>query len=283
MSLYAANTAEAMRHSVMAKAMGFDSFKAVLEILYDSTEQDDNDDEDDDTDSEIGSSCNRSSNAEQRPQAKKTRIYHQRSLKTESNWWRKFLTPEKRQLYASEPNGCDSLCFRQMFRVSYAIFQDRLLFLAMSRWWPTWRPDKIDVYAKPVADLELKLLGALFTLGTAATHYVVSTNTNISGEVYRTFYNQRIENMASIKEEFVYMPRDMEEYTSVVGEYTEMGLPGCVGSVDCVHIGWDMCPTQLQNMYKGKEGFPSIAYEVICTSRKFIQSVSVGHPARFKE
>ena len=77
--------------------------------------------------------------------------------------------------------------------------------------------------------------------------------------------------MASIKEEFVYMPRDMEEYT-------EMGLPGCVGSVDCVHIGWDMCPTQLQNMYKGKEGYPSIAYEVICTSRKFIQSVSVGHP-----
>jgi hypothetical protein len=72
--------------------------------------------------------------------------------------------------------------------------------------------------------------------------------------------------------------RDMEEYTNVVGEYTEMGLPGCVGSVDCVHIGWDMCPTQQQNMYKGKEGYPSVAYEVICTSRKFIQSVSVGHP-----
>jgi hypothetical protein len=75
------------------------------------------------------------------------------------------------------------------------------------------------------------------------------------------------------------MPRNMEEYTNVVGEYyTEMGLPGCVGSVDCVHIGWDMCPTQQQNMYKGKEGYPSVAYEVICTSRKFIQSVSVGHP-----
>ena len=32
-----------------------------------------------------------------------------------------------------------------------------------------------------------------------------------------------------------------------------------------VHIGWDMCPTQQQNMYKGKEGYPSVAYEVICT------------------
>ena len=31
-------------------------------------------------------------------------------------------------------------------------------------------------------------------------------------------------------------------------------------------------------MYSGKEGYPSLAYEVICTTRKFIQSVSCGHP-----
>jgi hypothetical protein len=30
-------------------------------------------------------------------------------------------------------------------------------------------------------------------------------------------------------------------------------------------------------VYTGKEGFPSIAYEVICTSRKKFQSVTVGH------
>jgi hypothetical protein len=132
-----------------------------------------------------------------------------------------------------------------------------------------------------VADLELKLLGALFTLATAATHYVVRTNTHISGEVHRTFFNQWIEkwhlsrkHLSTCQEIWRNIPM------SLVGEYyTEMlGLPGCVGSVDCVHIGWDMCPTQQQNMYKGKEGYPSVAYEVICTSRKFIQSVSVGHP-----
>ena len=33
-----------------------------------------------------------------------------------------------------------------------------------------------------------------------------------------------------------------------------------------------------KNMFKGKEGFCSIAYEVVCNCRKFIQSVSVGHP-----
>ena len=45
-----------------------------------------------------------------------------------------------------------------------------------------------------------------------------------------------------------------------------------------MHIAWDQCPTQYLNMFKDKEGYPSIAYEVICTSQKFIQSVTVGHP-----
>jgi hypothetical protein len=31
-------------------------------------------------------------------------------------------------------------------------------------------------------------------------------------------------------------------------------------------------------MYSGKEGYPSVAHEVICTARKLIQSVLCGHP-----
>mgnify|MGYP006183354585 CR=1 FL=1 len=75
------------------------------------------------------------------------------------------------------------------------------------------------------------------------------------------------------------MPSDDEQYSFVVNEYSDMGLPGCVGSVDCVHIGWDQCPSQYFHIYTGKEDVPSIAYnEVICTSQKFIPAVSPGHP-----
>jgi hypothetical protein len=74
------------------------------------------------------------------------------------------------------------------------------------------------------------------------------------------------------------MPTTDEQFEFVVGEYSARGLTGCVGSVDCVHVGWDQCPYQYHSLYTGKEGFPSVAYEVICTSRKFIQSVSAGHP-----
>ena len=151
--------------------------------------------------------------------------------------------------------------------------------IARERWWRDWTPEKVDASGRLVSDLELKVLGVLFILGNGNTHYFVSTQTNMSEEVHRTFFHAWIDHMASIKGEFIYMPHDEESFAKVVGEYSARGLPGCVGSVDCVHIGWDKCPSaQYLNMFKGKEGFPSIAYEVICTSRKFIQSVSVGHP-----
>jgi hypothetical protein len=73
------------------------------------------------------------------------------------------------------------------------------------------------------------------------------------------------------------MPNDDERFQRVVSEYSAKGMSGRIGSVDCVHIAWDKCPKQYHNMYHGKEGFPSIAYEVICTAKKIIQSVTFGH------
>ena len=111
----------------------------------------------------------------------------------------------------------------------------------------------------------------------------MSTQTNISEEVHRKFFLTWSANMASIKDKFIFMPSDNKTFNKVVGEYTNRGLPGCVGSVDCVHIAWDKCPTQYHSIYAGKEGFPSISYEVICTLRKFIQSMTVGHPGSRKQ
>jgi hypothetical protein len=55
------------------------------------------------------------------------------------------------------------------------------------------------------------------------------------------------------------MPMYDKQFKRVVGEYSTRGLPGCVGNVDCVHVGWDKCPSMHRRMNSGKEGFPSIA------------------------
>ena len=107
-----------------------------------------------------------------------------------------------------------------MFRIPYSVFRDQLLDSAVEKWWLLWKADKVDRCGLSVGDLEFKLLGALFILRTAANHFVVSMNTNLSDETHRSF---------------IYMPRSYDEqYSFVVNEYRDIGLPGCVGSVDCV-------------------------------------------------
>ena len=132
---------------------------------------------------------------------------------------------------------------------------------------------------------QISLCRPLYTsaLGTATAHFVVSMNTNLNEETNHSFIINWTEKMASLQHDFIYMPCDDEQYSFVVNEYSDMGLTGCVGSVDCVHIGWDQCPSQYFQMYTGKEGFPSIAYEVICISQEFIQAVSPSHPGARKD
>ena len=89
-----------------------------------------------------------------------------------------------------------------------------------------------------MGDLQLKLLGVLFALGTSATQFNVSSHTNLSEEGHQRFFIDWTAKMSSLKAEYIYMPRDDTELRFVVGEYEALGLPGCIGSVDCVHIGW---------------------------------------------
>ena len=45
--------------------------------------------------------------------------------------------------------------------------------------------------------------------------------------------------------------------------YEEVGLPGAVGSVDVVHVRWANCPAGDFNRSKGKESYPSLAFQCI--------------------
>ena len=71
-------------------------------------------------------------------------------------------------------------------------------------------------------------------------------------------------------------PSNNQEVTDVTKIYERLGLPGCVGSADCVHIRWDMCPAQWHTLFKGKESYPSIAYEMTVSHNKKIMACTTG-------
>ena len=55
--------------------------------------------------------------------------------------------------------------------------------------------------------------------------------------------------------------------------YKEVGLPGTIGSIDVVHVRWRSCPAGDFNRSKGKEGFPSLAFECITDYDRCINGV----------
>lgn len=60
------------------------------------------------------------------------------------------------------------------------------------------------------------------------------------------------------------------EMKKMMETFASLGFPGCVGSVDCTHVRWDQCPALYRNLMKGKEGYPTVAFEVICDHQRKI-------------
>lgn len=58
---------------------------------------------------------------------------------------------------------------------------------------------------------------------------------------------------------YVYRPKD-QKLKKVMEVFSKMGLPGCIGSTDCVHLKWDRCPVNLSQVCSGKEGTSLFLY-----------------------
>ena len=58
--------------------------------------------------------------------------------------------------------------------------------------------------------------------------------------------------------------------------YEQLGLPGCLGSMDATHVFWNKCPTGLTHLCTGKEGRPTIAFNCIVDYLRYIHHVSTA-------
>jgi hypothetical protein len=63
--------------------------------------------------------------------------------------------------------------------------------------------------------------------------------------------------------EFIYLPKTTNDVEMTMARYEEVGLPGAIGSVDVVHVKWCNFPSGDFNRAKGKEGYPTLAFECI--------------------
>jgi len=121
---------------------------------------------------------------------------------------------------------------------------------------------------------ELLVLASLAYLGGTFTQFrQIPTLTNICATEHSEFFKKFVQFLYDIRSDYIYLPRNQDELLPVMKRYEEVGLPGCMGSVDVVHVKWSNCPAGDFNRAKGKESYPSLAFECISDYDRRIISV----------
>jgi hypothetical protein len=169
--------------------------------------------------------------------------------------------------------------FRLRFRVPYKIFTK------LVEWTKLWReqsvdnPDgtaEFDACGNPRIPTTLLVLGCLRILGRGTCLDGILELSGISTTTMDRFFHKWCKNFRNeLFPKFVYMPSSQSEIAEAMGPFAAVGFPGAIGSIDVVHVRWDKCPKIYTNLFTGKEGYCTIAYQVICDhSGKAISATS---------
>ena len=59
----------------------------------------------------------------------------------------------------------------------------------------------------------------------------------------------------------------MQELLSTMNHYQDLLLPSAAGSIDVFHLKWSNCPAEDYNFCKGKEQYPTLAFEVVTNNK----------------
>jgi hypothetical protein len=74
---------------------------------------------------------------------------------------------------------------------------------------------------------------------------------HISASECRSFFEIFLNAMMDMHDEFICMPKNATELLPIARSYENVGLPGCCGSMDVVHVRWSQCPAGDLNRAKG--------------------------------
>ena len=98
-----------------------------------------------------------------------------------------------------------------------------------------------------------------------------------SSVVQATFHTFCERFAAEMYDEHISLPSPANgELDRVMDEHHKLGFTGAMGSTDVTHIGWSRCPYNQQRSYTGKEGKPTIAYQVTVSHSGRVLAVTEG-------
>ena len=173
----------------------------------------------------------------------------------------------------SDPSSKQGKLFRRRFRLPYFVFQYIVSQCKSKGLFPESMKQN-DIAGRPTIPFELKLLGVLRMLGRNWCLDDVLEASEISETSMHRFFHEfcRVF-VVNFWRDFVKRPEG-EDLARVMDIFAKLGLPGCTGSLDCVHIKMNKCAVSLTNDCSGKEGFPTLVYQVVVDHTRRILSAT---------
>jgi hypothetical protein len=101
-------------------------------------------------------------------------------------------------------------------------------------------------------------------------------------EMSKTMINQLVHRfciaiVSAFKADHLRLP-SLQELNDLSRRNGLRGLPGCMGSIDCMHWNWTRCPMARKGMYQGKGGKASVVLEAIADMDLRIWHADFGTP-----
>jgi hypothetical protein len=168
-------------------------------------------------------------------------------------------------------NSREGKQFRRRFRLPFAMFDE-----LCNEYEDVDPRNSSDAFRNPKSNIRLLILGTLRVLGQALPFDSVEELNDISTDKNNKFFKEFVNWLprSEYAENYLRYPDSEEDLRHVSDHYAKLLVPGCGGSVDCVHIAWDMCPAGIRSDCKGKEGYPSVVFQVICSHTRKVLGVS---------
>tara|TARA_B110000046_G_scaffold90116_1_gene98147 strand:- start:388 stop:1953 length:1566 start_codon:yes stop_codon:yes gene_type:complete len=126
----------------------------------------------------------------------------------------------------------------------------------------------------PRHPLIMKVLAALRCLAKGVDPEGVADAAHLSEGVLNKFIPSFIKWLGTkVYDKWVTLPEG-EELEHALGVFTRLGFPGAYCNTDGVHLSWDACPAKMKALFIGKEGYPTLAFNVSVLQSRLIIHVA---------
>jgi hypothetical protein len=150
-----------------------------------------------------------------------------------------------------QPNTRDFRDFRLLFRVPPSFFEEHVAFF-------TRLHDKQahDCVGQPAVPLNLKVLSVFIILSSGLSFDQMGFAIGCDGETLRVFFHYFLDMIVEHKAPiWIKLPTTQAELQAAVQTYASENLPGCMGSIDCTHIGWVRARDAVRSWFIGDSVF----------------------------